>query len=510
MAEFKVRDKKTGEVFTVREKTPTNQEKPTKQSPVEAAKDILKTGAMRTIEQGPTSMRTLAGGPAQTLAEEVKRAALAKAGLPTYSEGGASIDRTPGELVAQMTDPMVLIGARITGLANSLKKPNSADIDMMIKQAADEYKQSMSVVEQTKLAEVKKTGIEFKIAKNAIKSEIDVLDKEVIPQAADKATIQARKAWVEIARDVSKRFGADYQKAIADQKIDTEELHNALGRVVEKAGLNSKPESVWSVSERKIFDYYQKVGKQVPGTTMATEVVMTPQGPQRAVVPTGSPTLDLAKVDKELQGILTSKAGSKYGSGEHILTVTREEVANSLGEASNKIKSVRQKYAPELQMKNEAYNIFQPFNKSGTYDTTKGINFFAKYANGQAKPDEMRLINALKSKSGQGFLDDLNSASATKRDLIKKTQKLAIDMPEKVMKVNEVYNKKLQDAATEADNHLSFLDAMKQNAISDEARGRLIKQIVKKGAGIAAGSSIVGAGLKLGGGMAEKISELFK
>jgi len=306
----------------------------------------------------------------------------------------------------------------------------------------------------------------------------------------------ARKTWLDIASDVSKRFGQEWRKAIDGQKVDTEELHAALKRVVEKQGLFEKPESSWSVSERQIYDYYQKVGKQVPGTAQSTEVVMTAEGPQRAVVATGSETLDLAKVDRDLQAIFRPKAGTKYTSAEHILTVTREEIANTLGDMSDKIKAVRMKFAPELQMKNEAYNIFQPFNRSGAYDTTKGINFFAKFAKGQSNPDEIRLINALKSKTDPNFLGELNSAAAKRGDLFKKTQILANQQPEKVNAVKQKYLKSFVENANDEMNHKSLLDAMRQVAMTDEAKEAFMKKIIAsgiKGAAASAGAGSVAA-----------------
>jgi hypothetical protein len=480
-----------------RESKSQNVEAEGKPSAIDTAKDILTTGAYRTIEQ-PNNFRNITGGFGQTFFEEVKRAALAKAGLPTYSEGGGfagtgiSIENTPGEILAQATDPINLLGAKILA-GGKLTKPASGNIQEMIKQSANEYRQSAAVIKQEQKAALSKAGSEYALAKTALKSEIDKIDTNVIPTAADKATLRAREVWFDIAKDVSRRYGADWRKAVENQKIDTQQLHDSLRRVVEKAGLFDKPEASWSKSEEQVFNLYQKIGKQVPATAETTEVVMTPQGPQRATIPTGSDTVNLGKFDRELQSIFRSKAGKKYSSGEHVLTLVREEITNTIGDASKAVSAVRKKYAPELQMKNESYNIFQPFNRSGTFDTTRGINFFSKYANGQANPDEIRLINALKSKAGQGFLDDLNSAAQNKVDFMIRRQNLANKQPAVAGEIIDKHTKKLGKNIAEHEVHQELLKGMMENVLSEEAKKSFGQKLIKYGAIGAAGAAGAGS-----------------
>lgn len=426
----------------------------------------------------------------QALPQAIKRVLLNRA-MP----GDDLVTSSLRTAILEGTSPdNLLAGVKIANTPRGLLKPGSLDIEDMIKQSAKEYSEVAQVVKQTQKAEMAQARTAYNTAKTDIKNRVDVVDKDLIPKAADKATMQARKYWFDIAKDISNRFGKDYESAIAGQKVNTEQLHGALGRVVEKSGILNKAETMWSDSERKIFDYYQKVGKKVPGTTQTQELVMGPKGPEYRTITSGSDVLDLSDVDKDLQKIFRAKAGTQYGSGEHILTTTREEIANTIGDTSNKIKAVRIKYATELQMKNEAYKIFQPFNRSGAYDTTSGINFFSKYAKGTANPDELRLVGALKSKAGDDFLDDLNSASTARKDLLRQQEQIAKQMPQKSAAIQEKYTKELIKTSEEAKNHISFLDAMKQQALKDESRSALMNKIITRSAGLVAGGGLLKMG----------------
>lgn len=464
---------------------------PIGQKIIAGAKDLKNIGVealSRVGEEG--SYHAIHG---QALPQAIKRILLNRA-IP----GDDIFNSSMKMAILEGTSPdNLLAGVKLANTPKSLLKPGSTDIESMIKQSAEEYNAVGKNVIQTQRAEMAQAKNSYNAAKRDIASRVDAVEKELIPQAADVATMTARKTWFDIAKDVSKRFGGEYESAIAGQKVNTEQLHSALGRVVEKAGVLDKAKAGirLSDSEKKIFDYYQEVGKKVPSTATTQEIVMGPKGPEYRMVPSGSEILDLSDIDKDLQRIFRSRAGAQYGSGDHILTTTREEIADVFGDTSNKLKAVRMKYAPELQMKNEAYKIFQPFNRSGSYDTTKGINFFSNYAKGAAKPDELRLINALKSKAGDDFLDDLHSVSAARKDLAREQDLLGNQMSKKADSIKEQSTKALIKTSEEAKNHVEFLNSMKQQALADEDRAAVVNRLIRKGAGIAVGGGLVGAGV---------------
>lgn len=381
----------------------------------------------------------------------------------------------------------------------TLTKPGSADIANMVKEAKTETIEMSNQLFKQRQADMATVKSNYVQTKNGLDAKISTLDKESIPKAADNATLSLRKKYVPYAKDISDRFGVDYQKAIRGEKIQTQKLYNSLEEVVGESGIMSRPESSWSGSEKKIFDYYKKIESQLPSMESQTQVVMGPGGPQRVAVPTND-TLELAKVDKELNTILSSKSGSQYGSGDHILTITREKVANAIGDAVPRVKAVRMKYAPELQAKNELYKITQPFNRSGSLDTTKGINFFSEYATGNmSDPDKIRLIDHIKSSKtlGADLLDDLGALGRERNIYQINKLKLANDQ---MATSNSVKRKYLEaDIALEKDkqNHLSMLEAMKQVAIAEESglafRHSLIKKAAQGAASAAGAGAVAGA-----------------
>lgn len=452
-----------------------------KQLPKLAAKGIVPSATRLAIE-GATGAQSFSYDSMKDRIKATAAAALATPVIGGAVSGGMNVG---GKIISAIRNPAMKL----------------AEVEQLIGETAYKYDELGSVINKDLQAEMAATRNNFNIAEGGIKGQLDVLDKEVIPEAADRATIQARKTWFDIAKDISKRFGDDWEKAIGGQKVNTEQLHQAIDNVIEKSGIRNKPPTAWSDSEKKIFDYWEKVGKQVPATSTTTEIVMGPMGPQYVTKPSGSLTLDLSKVDRELQGIFRPKSGTQYGSGDHILTTTREEIANLLGDTSNKIKAVRIKYAPELQMKNESYKIFQPFNRSGAYDTTKGINFFSKYANGKANPDEMRLIEALQSRTKGELASELNGLAKSKKSLIKQAQDLAIEKPKKFMSIKEKYAQIANKNSEDAMMHLSFLDEMKKDSIAAEAKRAFLSKMgesaLKGAAGAAGAGAIAGTGIGL-------------
>lgn len=130
MADFKIKDKETGEVFTIREKG----DGPVKEG-LKNARNILKEGFQRSFEEGPTSVRNIAGGGfGQVLAENVKRTVLQKSGNPTFSDVQITspmqtlmdlLGNSRGELMAQATDPMNIVGSKLPVTPSLFDRPGA-------------------------------------------------------------------------------------------------------------------------------------------------------------------------------------------------------------------------------------------------------------------------------------------------------------------------------------------------------------------------------------------------
>ena len=463
--------------------------------------ETLQSGAIRGANE---TMDKMGVGKLPLGAQTVARFA---GGLVPSAAGLATdIATNPGELLSiAMLErfPTLLkqtapgLAARISEFANkerklglpkfgSLQKPpikGEGSINEMIKQASQEFVDMAKQLKLSKQAEFAKIRQDDTLINNGFNTKIATLDNEVIPKAADKSTTTLRNKYWDYAKDLSNRFGAAWEKAIAGEKIQTQKLYDALQSAIDKDGFmvrQQNPEK-WSSSQKAIYDYQQKIGKQLPSVSDTTQVVMTPQGPQRMAVNTGQETLDLSKVDKDLQNILGVKKGTQYTSNDHILSLTREETANAIGESSKRVSAVRHQFAPEYQAKNELTKIVQPFNRAGEFDTTKGINFFSDYASGKmTDPDQLRLIDHIvdSKKLGGDILEPLNEASIERNSYLMNKAKLAMEKPGKFEAVNSKYQNAGQALVQDHQNHLAMLDAMKQVAVADENKTDLIRKLV--------------------------------
>lgn len=437
----------------------------------------------------------------RNLPEGIQERILMSAGMGPSAVGFALDSITnPAEALTGMAvggasklAPVAKVLSKEVNFGKRLVKPAVKNIEEMILQSAKEASEASKTINLSRQVEVAKARGDFSAAKKILKDRADFIENNDIPIAADKATFQARKSYFQIAKDISNRFGKDYKAAINGQKVDTESLNSAIEDVIDESGLLNKPQERWSEAEKAIVKFRDRIASKVPATRQVEQVIMTSQGPQRVQVPTGSPTLDLEAVDNDLQNILRVFSDKKYSSGEHILTMTREKIADLLGNSAKSLKDVRMKYAPELQMKNEAYKIFQPFNRSGQYDTTKGIEFFRRYANGKSNPDEIRLINEL-GKRSQGMLDEINLISNSKRDLARQMNKLVSEQPERFNSIKSSHLEAKRKLDQETASHIELLKGMKEVAQSEEEVGKRIMAAVGLGA---LEESTIGIGRKI-------------
>lgn len=578
MAEFKVRNKATGEIITIREKTPTSgtAPAPTGKTPTDVPYDRndVSTGPraqnnpslinripaanrelLRSIGTGEDAadayMRGL-NNPnkySETFQDEAlkkyygavkrddvstsknpylsaaKNTAIEIGGLGASAAGLATdIATNPKEALSiaiaerfptlfkqiapGLSEKIIQIATKERKLGipkfGSLEKPNSGNIQEMAKEAIRDSQALKAKLRQDKTAEMAQLRSNFTKINNGLDTKIDVLDGKIaptdpnqltIPKAADKATTVTRNKFWGYAKDLSTRFGAAYEKAIAGEKISTQKLYDALQNAIDKDGFAIKPEAKWSKSQEAIYNYAQKIKAELPGVSQSTEVVFGPQGAVRSEVPTGQQTLNLSKVDKDIQSILGIKKGQQYTSGDHILTLTREEVTNAIGEGSKRVSQVRRTFAPELQAKNELIKIAQPFNRSGEFDTSRGINFFSDYASGKmSDPDQLRLVDHIKGSKqlGSDILKQLDSLSLERNSIKMNQLKLRDSQPGAFDRVNQKYLNLEKSVAKDDLMHQEVLDGMKQVALQDEAREAFKQTIIKKAA--------IGAGVGAGGG----------
>lgn len=435
----------------------------------------------------PTLLREVAPG----MAEKISKFATNKIDPKTMAEKVKGSLKAETDSIKAMREP-------------KLVEPNTSDVADMIKQVQPEAMEAQKILLQNKNVELANKRAEHATIQNGLQTKVKVLDGDVaptdpnmltIPKAADSATTSLRKKYWDYAKDLSERFGKAYEKAIAGESIDTQKLYDALGNAIERDGFLKLPESQWSKSQRSVYDYQQKIKGLIQESRVQVDTLTNQQ------VQVGSPTVKLSQVDKELQSILQSKKGKAYGSGDHVLTLTREETANAIGETSAKVRDVRKMFAPELQAKNEFTKIVQPFNRSGEFDTTRGTSFFSNYAKGKINPDEARLIEVFHKnpKLGSDMLKPLDNLNLQRNTILRNQLDLQINKPKDYAAINEKYSKLTRTLKRDVAMQRDLLDGMMERAAMKETLSSRIKSFAEssiKGAGYAAGAgAVTGAGV---------------
>lgn len=384
------------------------------------------------------------------------------------------------------------VGKAIKDSKYKVTEPNSADIADMIKQVQPDAQEAARVLTQEKNLEM--SGIRAKNAEiqNGLDTKLKTLDGDIapstpefvtIPKASDKATKIVREKYWDYAKDLSERYGVAYEKAIANEKIDANRLYDSLQNSMERDGFLNRPDSQWSKSQKSVYDYQQKVKEFINASTPEIDP-MTNQ-----VINKVGTKLKLSQVDKDLRNILDIKKGKSYTQGDHILTLTREETAKAIGDVSQKVKSVQRMFAPELQAKNELTKIVQPFNRSGEFDTTKGINFFSNYAKGTMNnPDEIRLLQVMQTnpKLNGDYFNSLDKLNLERNTILRNKIDLQMNKPKQFQSVQQKYAKLGDTLKKDVSMQYEILQGMKERAVANED----IASKIKKASWVAGGAAV--------------------
>lgn len=382
-------------------------------------------------------------------------------------------------------------------------KPGVGDVIDMRQEIAQSAQDASTLLAGEKRVEIANLDSKYSTISNGLDAKLKILDGKIeapegvtnIPTVADKATTTLRNKYWDYAKDLYERYGVDYQKAIAGEKMSTQKAYDATRATLQRTGMLGRPESTWSTAEKSIYKYSQELEAKLPGIESRTEVAMTPQGPQRVVVKTGQETINVSDFDKQVQSILKAGKGKQYGEGEHIFTTFKQEVANAIGDVSPKIKALRIKFAPELQTKHELNKIVQPFNRSGDKDTTAGINFFSKYVEGKmTNPDELRVLRDIQSNPhlGGDIVKPLDNMKLQRNTILRNQLNLEIEKPSVYQKVDEKYAGLTDTLRKDLRMQNEVTKAMMEDAIQSQNISDRIKKVV----GGVAVTTIAGVGAK--------------
>lgn len=230
-----------------------------------------------------------------------------------------------------------------------------------------------------------------------------------LEQAAHTTTLRARDAFKLFQKDLNSRFGADYQAAIGNSKIHLEnEYIPALEKTLTDSGILEKSEAVLSPAERKFIRFVSDAKEELANRSAErVSKILDSTGSEIKTPSTDDLLVPVKEVDKNAGQMFEKIFGKNMGQGEHIVSVFRRNIAEILGDKVPELRLVKAKYAPELQFKNEAFKVLQPYNKSAEFDTTQGTNYFKRAATGSLMPDEKILLKKFTEKYDPTMLDGI-------------------------------------------------------------------------------------------------------
>ncbi len=383
------------------------------------------------------------------------------------------------------------VGKTYTGIKDTLKSGKSAKtlLDDLIKQKDSLIKTVESKVasnEFTKkylMSGIKKESSE-KIAQ--LESQKPLLDLNV-DEIAKKKTLEVRDAYHEFTGKLNNDYGEAWGGAMRGEKVPLSKQVQALDAVDNSMNLSNyyddsgnyvpRPESTLSESEKKFLRYKRSV------------VDMTPTRETGLLDAKGNPLLKdpqeinrpLEDVISEFEGLFGKKSGTKFSSGEHVITKYKESLADLYD--NEKIRLVKSKFKPKLQLKNELYKRVQPYNRSGIYDTKRGQTFFKSLVEGN-DPDVNDIASSLKREFPGLDLSDLQKAHQDRLSLdasIKGTREGAV---ESVLKTEESFDKASyleQYRAARSQQQLDELISMNEGKVAKaDKTKKSLSGIVKK------------------------------
>ncbi len=295
---------------------------------------------------------------------------------------------------------------------------------------------------------------------------------ENIKTASDQATKNARSTVLDYWNELKTNFGKDYAEAGKGLKITPEKELQALNNAANDAGIYGKIESGTPLSEadKKILSLIEDSQKRYSSDLNVAR--------------------PLSEFDSDINSLI-----NEHG-GDHAVTSIRKNVADLLDE----FKTVRAKYREPYQLKNEMFKIFQPFNKSGSFDTTSGTNLLTRVFNSKANPDEIRLVDAL-SKRDPALFSNLSTLKTSRDSLISGLQDTQANHVKELSNLAQDAQTATEDALVEHKIQSDLLDSLITKAKSQDAKNLLIGSLMQsaaKGASTAIGAGgVVGTGLAL-------------
>lgn len=503
---FKIRDKSTGKVFTVREKSQDTSVK--KESVSESTKPTITSEAKKiggqflsglamdipNIGKKPIS-EVLAGQPGSNFevgmkitdaiisrdASKLNQPTLnSKFGFPVPPEPETNVGKILGlgaNLAGQAITGRIIANAMRTSL--NLKLPKSSNIEDAIRQVETNTKNLVETNQATlsREADRMKTTKLFRDIKNNETLSAYEVEKRVL---ADKQAIKVQdRLALKASKELGNKFGEEYQAAANGKYITLDDYQESLEGVLRKYGIiddagEANPNANLSTSQQKVLNLYNDLKSKRPNDVIQFDVEKMP----------------LTELDRNLKSVLVR--GKQYGSGDHILTDLRYEFSDKVAD----LRKIGSKYAQDFKDRNAVFDVFKPFGRRGEADVKSGISLFENLASedpSKVYPQNQRMMEFISKYAGEdpsapvkavgGKIKSLKLSSA-EDDL---RSKFSFDELE-----SRITNSTMR-AMERAEDMKVRLSQLKETAIQKEAKDALKKKIAVY-AGSAAAGTVAGAG----------------
>lgn len=523
---FKVKDKDTGKIFTIREKT--KEASLTTQKPSilsESLKVALQgvSGASQNLlditnkpiseltsgevgsrfEEGYLIGKKIRTANKEDIASTIKRfvnsgligiaesmesprdTLSSKYGFPSLPQPETGVGKALG-IVANIVGQGLVLGRLGQGSRNAnLKMPSSSQID----KAISTIDSNVTKIKSANSENLFRThdGIEVNAIEQSIKDNHAISQLELNKTKLSDSISQEiqgspgnKGLGVKASKKLGEEFYKEYQK-YAGEEVYVDDVLDGIGKVLQKYGIidgkgERVPESSPNQPQAKVLNFYESLKGNKPNDIIQIE----------------SKKVTLGEFDKGLKSLFGK--GRQYGSEDYILTDIRHAMSNYV----SKLREVGTEFAPDFQLRNAVYDKFHIFDRigfrRGSGDQSSGMKVLENLGHENPAgtlPQNERMMDFLKEYSGKDPSSNVRNIGTQIRGIKQASE--ARKIASKILILNmerDKFNTELK-ASKEADLMKEKLGNLKISARIREARTALKKKVAI-GAGLAATLAVGG------------------
>ena len=437
---FKVRDKESGKVYSVREKQPdvsankdnvSHSKKPTLSSEAGKVAGQFATGLSQDLlDVGNKPISELTSGSVgsnmelgalmtSNLPDRIKSFAMAgalSADIPQqetmHSKFGFPVPPQPETKVGKILG----LGARITGQAitgkllyNSMKPSSNLKLpkSSQVEQAISKVDENVGELIKDNAATISREADRAKTSKLfrdiQVNDELGNLELQKRNLSDQQAIKVQNKLAIKASSELNKNYAEKYKPAIKGKFISYDDYKSGLEEVLTENGIidsqgNEIPGIKISKSDKSVLNLYKDAVGNKPNELIRDSLTNNIIGEKDI-----NPRIPLDELDSKLESILIK--GRQYGSGDHVLTDIRHKFTGYVAE----IKEIGKEFAPDYQQRNAVFDKFKPnFTRigyrRGDADVSSGIGVLENLSDenpAKVFPQNQRMMDFLQTYGGE-------------------------------------------------------------------------------------------------------------